>query len=355
MLVPSSTAPPAAPDPFQRYRAEVERYLRQQSWEDVPVMAGRNFEVLPLARGEYNLNFLLKSTDLQLIFRVNIGTQIDREDQILYEFQALRLLEGSGVTPRPWFVDDSRRLIDRGILVMEFLPGRTLDYRTDLEAAARIFSRIHQIGVREEDNHLIVEDHPLSLIFNECRRLLAVYFSSPLADPEIGQLLREVQAWAEEARLQETFFQADPWHCIVNTEVNSGNFIVNSDREAAWLIDWEMPRWGDPSTDLCHFCSPLTTLWRTSYRMVPEDSRTFLNTYARGLRSPHLRDTLGERMRLKMPFILLRGISWSAMAWAAYQEEYGGIRNERTWATLNTYLTPDFIRSLFSPYLPSLG
>ena len=68
---------------------------------------------------------------------MNVGTQIDRADQIVYEFRALKLLEGAGVTPRPYFVDDTRRRIDRGMLVMEFLPGAPLDYRRDLPPPPR--------------------------------------------------------------------------------------------------------------------------------------------------------------------------------------------------------------------------
>jgi len=87
-----------------------------------PLHARRSFEVLPLAQGEYNLNYLITAGSLRLVFRVNIGTQINRKDQVVYEYKALRLLEGSG-SPPAYFVDDSRRFFDRGILIMEFLPG----------------------------------------------------------------------------------------------------------------------------------------------------------------------------------------------------------------------------------------
>jgi len=70
----------------------VEAYLSARSWRDVPVMAGQSFRVTPLAQGEYNLNYLLTGDETQLVLRVNVGTQIDREDQIVYEYKALRLL-----------------------------------------------------------------------------------------------------------------------------------------------------------------------------------------------------------------------------------------------------------------------
>jgi hypothetical protein len=144
---------------------------------------------------------------------------------------------------------------------------------------------------------------------------------------------------------------ADPWPCIVNTEVNSGNFIVNRPLGTLHLVDWEMPRWGDPSQDLCHFCSPLTTLWKTDFRMTGAQKRTFVDDYRHRIGDNHLADTLDDRIRLRDPFVYLRGISWSAMGWIAYQTTFDGARNPDTWETLQRYLNYRFIRSLFDPLL----
>jgi len=191
----------------------------------------------------------------------------------------------------------------------------------------------------------------LTLIYEECAGLLRRYFDSDLAQPEIRDYLMDLKSWAAAARSQETYYRQDPWHCIVNTEVNSGNFIVNRQRQTIHLVDWEMPRWGDPSQDLCHFCSPLTTLWKTIWRMAPAEKRRFLKTYSRHLRDRHLRDTLIDRVRLRDPFVYLRGISWSAMGWVAYQTRFAGMKNPDTWAKLQQYMNLEFIRSLFDPFI----
>ncbi len=329
----------------------VVEYLSSRDWHDVPAMQGRNFTVQPLAQGEYNLNYLIASDDTQLVFRVNIGTQIDRDDQIVYEYRTLGLLKNSGVTPCPHFVDDTRRFFDRGILIMDYLPGEALDYNSDLEQAAGLFANIHQVQVEPERNHLIREDAPLSLIFEECAGLLQQYFDSDLADPGIRQYLIELKNWADTARVKEMYYQQDPWPCIVNTEVNSGNFIVNRKNGTIHLVDWEMPRWGDPSQDLAHFCSPLTTLWKTDWRMSSAQKREFLKSYCRHIEDRHLRDTLAERMRLRDPFVYLRGISWSAMGWVAYQTKFSGMKNPDTWAKLQQYMDLEFIRSVFDPVI----
>jgi aminoglycoside phosphotransferase (APT) family kinase protein len=338
-------------DAMRAMQTEVERYLTRRDWSDVPAMAGRTFAVAPLAGGEYNLNYLLRAGEEKRVFRVNIGTQIARDDQILYEFKALQLLAASGVTPQPYFVDDSRQDLAHGVSIMEYLPGRPLVYETDLDQAAVLLSRIHQVPVDPAANHLIREDAPLDLIYRECADLLQTYFDSELADPDIRSFLREVIDWARAARRRELFYQEDPWPCIVNTQVNAGNFIVNPEQSRMHLIDWEMPRWGDPSQDICHFCSPLTTLWKTDYRMTPTDRQRFVDGYVRKICDRHLRDTLSERIRLRDPFVYLRGISWSAMGWVAYQTEFDGLKNPDTWQTLVRYMRLDFIRSLFTPFM----
>lgn len=332
-------------------QARVEAYLAARDWTGVPVLAHGPFKVTPLARGEYNLNYLVTAGARQVVFRVNMGTQIDRDDQIQYEFAALKLLENSGVTPVPYHVDDTRTFFDQGVGIMAYLPGRALDYTTDRDAAADLFARIHQVPVAERHNHLIREAAPLDLIYRECARLLDNYFQSDLADPAVRSFLGDVLDWAAGARARERFYQEDPWPCIVNTEVNSGNFIVNPARRSIHLVDWEMPRWGDPSQDLSHFCSPLTTLWKTEYRMSPEEKSDFLAAYAHRIHDPHLRDTLAERVRLRDPFVYLRGISWSAMGWVAYQTAFDGLKNADTWRTLQRYMDIAFIRPLFEPFL----
>lgn len=329
----------------------VKDYLQGRQWPDLPVEPKAVFQVTPLAQGEYNLNYLIQSQNTRLVFRVNIGSQINREDQILYEYDALKLLSKTGVTPAPHFVDDSREFFDRGILIMDYLPGEPLNYERDYLDAAGVFARIHQEPVAAADNHLIVEEAPLTLIYSECRDLLQRYFDSDLADASIRTYLMELIQWADEARTTESYYQADPWPCVVNTEVNSGNFIVNRRKGSIHLVDWEMPRWGDPSQDLSHFCSPLTTLWKTPWRMRPNQKKAFLATYQDHVADRHLRATLIERVHLRDPFVYLRGISWSAMGWVAYQTEFAGMRNQDTWQTLTRYMDLNFIRSLFDPFM----
>jgi aminoglycoside phosphotransferase (APT) family kinase protein len=340
---------------LQTHQPHVERYLRHAEITGVPGWRpDADFTLEPLAQGEYNLNYVIHQGERAWVFRVNVGSQIQRDDQIVYEYNALRLLEDSGVTPRPFYVDDRRRHIEQGVLIMAYLPGGRLDYRRDLEAAARLFARVHTTPVPPDDNPLIFEDRPLSMTYEECARLLPVYLESDLADPALRDYLADVLAWAAEARHGERYFAQDPWRCIINTEVNAGNFIANRERGTLHLVDWEKPLYGDPSQDLSHFCAPMTTLWKTDYRMTPEAKRHFIDTYKAAIPDPHLRATLDERVRLRDPFNYLRGISWSAMAWVTYQTGEHAVRNADTFRKITAYLDLAFLRGMFDPYLQGM-
>lgn len=93
-----------------------------------------------LAQGEYNRNYLFTHpvTGRKLVLRVNCGSQMHLEHQIQYEYETLKLLRQSGRTPRPFYADGSLEKIPHGIMVMEFLPGHAMDYRTELSFGAGV-------------------------------------------------------------------------------------------------------------------------------------------------------------------------------------------------------------------------
>ena len=312
-----------------------------------------DFHVKPLAQGEYNMNFIVSQDNTAWVLRVNTGSQIglSLKDQIAYEYQTLQLLQLAQTSPIPYFLDNSLRLLPYGILGMSFLPGERLDYQKDLPSAARLFARYHQLDIPPGNNHLIVEEKPLTLTYERCCRMLEVYLSSDLANPDLCAYLLEVRDWADQARHREMYYLADPWHCIINTEVNNSNWIIDRTAGTYHLVDWEKPLWGDPSQDLSHFRVPTTTLWKTDYRMSMEDQASMMAAYKAAIQDPHLRDTIEERTRLRDPFNCLRGVSWCAMAWVQYQRGDHLLKNMDTYQKLSMYTDLDFVRSLFDPYM----
>ena len=338
------------------FTPQARQYISEARPRNVPEFTPeKDFTVTPLGQGEYNMNFLVSQGSFSWVLRVNTGSQIgltDRE-QIAYEFRTLTLLAPAEISPEPYFLDNSFRFLPYGILGMAYLPGEKLDYQRDLEDAARLMARYHQLDVPESSIHLIREERPLSLTYERCQRMMQVYLDSPIGDPEFQSYLREVRDWADHARQREGYYQRDPWNCIINTEVNNTNWIIDRQAGTLHLLDWEKPLWGDPSQDLSHFRVPTTTLWKTDFRMSEKDRDLMMSAYKNALADPHLRDTIEERTRLRDPFNCLRGVSWCAMAWVQYQRGDHLLKNKDTFRKLSLYVNLDFVRSLFDPFMKS--
>jgi aminoglycoside phosphotransferase (APT) family kinase protein len=339
---------------IQSFLPEAESYIKNAQPTGIPNWSPvQEFSIHPLGQGEYNMNFLVQQGKTVWVLRVNTGSQIGLTlaEQIAYEYKTLQLLEPADVGPKPYFLDNSLEFLPYGVLGMSYLPGEKLDYERDLTDAARLMARYHQIRVPKEKNHLIHEAQPLTLTYQRCLRMMDVYLNSNLADPDFRSYLIEVRDWADHARHKEIYYQQDPWNCIINTEVNNTNWIVDRQKSTLHLTDWEKPLWGDPSQDLSHFRVPTTTLWKTDYRMSNDDKKAMMDAYKESIDDPHLVNTIEERTRLRDPFNCLRGVSWCAMAWIQYQRGDHLLKNPDTYKKLSMYVDINFVRGLFDPYM----
>lgn len=313
----------------------------------------------PLARGEYNMNYTFRHpvTGKRLVLRVNTGSQMHLDDQIGYEYHALKLLESSGRTPRPVYVDGSREHLDYGVMVMEFLEGRPLDYRTDLKYAAECLAEIHSVPLEisdvrkdEKDNHiktvcgLYCPSNPLQAVLDECNEMAETYYHSELGGLSKKRQIERMLRLGE--RKAEAVKDYDGYCCIINTELNSGNFLINGEGRHNFLVDWEKPLYGDPAQDLGHFLAPTTTFWKTDVILTTEEIQSFVTEYESAVDSRFDLSGLRERLDLFVPITCLRGITWCAMAWVQYQEPGRLIRNKDTFRKMEEYLSDEFLEKI---------
>ena len=63
-----------------------------------------------LDQGEYNINYIFnsKTNNKKLVLRIATDSQMDLENQIRYEYEALKLLNKTGKTPEPIYCDDKK-------------------------------------------------------------------------------------------------------------------------------------------------------------------------------------------------------------------------------------------------------
>ena len=321
-----------------------QNYLRSDAFRDplgIPRQAELTFA--PLGQGEYNLNYRFRHpvTMQELVLRINTGSQMHLNNQIGYEFSALKNLEPSGRTPKALFCEP-----DRNCLVTEWLPGRPLQYETDMNIAAEIFADIHARPTPENCG-LLEPENPLEAILEECRQMVAHYHSWDKADPLVRSLLKTLE---NEISARDLSAPVGIRKCMVNTEVNSGNFLINPQGKS-YLIDWEKPLISEPAQDLGHFLVPTTTFWKTDVILTPEDVRHFVAHYRQAVNSRFETESLRERLPLYFTITCLRGVTWCAMAFREYSEPGRSLSNADTFLKIQDYLRPDFLENLLTNYV----
>ncbi len=308
---------------------------------------GNDYTISFLAQGEYNINYVIESKLGKYVFRVNTGSQLQLDNQIRYEYGALKRLEVSGVTPKVFYVDDTKEFIEYGILIMEFLEGKPLEYHKDLSKAGNIFSKIHSIDLNSSDiSSFIIEENIFSDRINEANRLLIEFWDSPIVDEKLKKYFNAFMDWAIKNKEKERYFIEDKWHVINNTEVNSHNFIIGDAK--SYLIDWEKPVISDPCQDLTQFLAPTTTLWKTDYVLSKEEKESFYRIYVNGLGSKD--KDIRERVHMYTPYLYLRALSWCAYAYIEYHNPNKAIKNMDTFNKIKEYLDIDFMKSLLGEY-----
>jgi hypothetical protein len=335
-----------------------------------------------LAAGEYHENWLVRAPAGPVVLRINrggaAGSQLGLADQISYEYRVLHALARCGATPRPLALapavsgSPAAGVLPGGALLMQWLPGRPLDYRTDAHHAARVFAAVHAAPVPPAvelpppgpvphalpRGVLAAQPDPVWAIVAESSALLARHAGHPLA-PRMAHARDALLAYRDRvARLAGDTRQlfADEAPVIANTEVNSGNFLVPGGDEAgipdapgvpaapcgAWLVDWEKAVVTTRYQDLGHFLSPTTTLWKTGFTFDAASRAAFLDAYRAALGDAgQPAPGAGEcaaKADVMVRAVLLRGLSWCLMAWHEYAGGGRALAHADTFRTIERYL-----------------
>lgn len=325
-----------------------------------------------LAQGEYNVNYLFAHpvTGRKLILRINTGSQMHLDRQIEYEAHALGLLETSGRTPKIFYCDGSKKVIDQGVLVMEYLPGVYPDYedREDMTAVIECLADIHSMPVQPADIvygepekvprdtvRLIAPDDPAEAILDECESMVKTYMDSPDGNDDVKKRLRKL---LDKGHMLALCKQNDhSLRCCVNTELNSTNFLLDSEtdqtganRRFARLVDWEKPLYADPAQDLAHLLAPTTTFWKTDVILEETEVEFLIGEYIKAVGGRFDTEGVRERTERLINITCLRGLTWCAMAWVQYRDPDKLIVNESTKKKLDAYLSDSFIKNIESRF-----
>lgn len=288
-----------------------------------------------LGAGEYNINFTFEEGDLKKVLRINMKSQMNLENQIEYEYETLQLLKDSGVTPKPYDLVTSTNLLPYKYLTMEFLKGRPLNYKTDMKIGAYLLSTVH--NTKYGENNLINSSNPFQLMFDECKQMAGEYLSWDKADEKVSSYINR---FLEKCLtlIPEKYSIANP--CIINTELNSGNFLIGEGKEDSYVIDWEKALIGECEQDLAHFLAPTTTFWKTDVILLENEINEFLEEYG------NYRNFDRKRFERYLIFNCLRGVTWCSMAFRQYSENDKMLMDDTTFKKISSYIELEFLEKV---------
>ena len=308
---------------------------------------GASLDPIPLGMGEHNQNYLFANpaTGQQFVLRINMVRQPFHENQVAYEFGALRALQISGCTPAPLYLDDSASAPGKGAMVIGFCPGKELDFDHlnpgDLKRTAALMADVHAVPVTES----CTVYHPvdaLRQLYDECADRFRVYRASAYEDARITRWAEKFLRAGQDA-LDAPCPMQDQAH-IINTEPLPSHFLLpENPAERGYFIDWERPIVGEVAQDVAYFTSPTTTFWDSEYLFTREDAQAFVEMYWQAVDGRFPRGSFDARFRAWRMMTALRSVTWCCKALVRYGAQGVDYRTDKTLRKLPIYLSDDFM------------
>ena len=284
-------------------------------------------DITELGNGEYNLNYKLND----MVIRINLASQMGLgENQLKYEFNALKTLEKSKVTPKVYDYYKNGKYLNKSFMTMEYVEGRPLNYDTDMDIAAKLLSSVHNLKV--DFNKFIWAKKPFLSMYKEFQTMFFHYQNYIHKDSIVESKILKFLKIARDSGLDSEI--ENP--CIINTELNNRNFIIG---EKSVVIDWEKPIIGECEQDLAHFLVPTTTNWKTDTILSEEKMLSFLKIYEKYRKVDY------DKFYKYLMFNSLRGVTWCSMAKVEYEQDRF-LSNEDTFIKINKFLSIEFLDML---------
>lgn len=291
-------------------------------------------------QGEYNANFLIDEG--KKLLRIALGSQMHLKNQIEYEYLALKGLQSSGAVAKVFECQPYTDLLAKGYLIQEYLPGRPLNYDTDLSIAANLLAKIHAVNPKTIP-HLIHASQPFQVMYNEFITMFSHYKNWRMKDELVTEKIENLLYSLTRYNLNEPLEGA----CVINTELNSHNFIINP--TGSYIIDWEKPLVGEREQDLAHFLAPTTTLWRTHHLIDSHQVEDFVKAYNNESFVP----VNEAKLQQYLHFTCLRGITWCAMAYRQYIESSKIKATDNAFKVIERFISLPFL-SMIEQYIEDL-
>jgi thiamine kinase-like enzyme len=179
-----------------------------------------------------------------------------------------------------------------------------------------------------------LQSQPVFDIAKESYGLIKRYEEHPLKGVQ-KRLLQYHEQVLKLGQATQDVFKNEKF-CVVNTEVNSNNFIIYGDE--GYLVDWEKAVLSYRYQDLGHFVVPTTTLWKSNYTFDRDSKIRFLKIYSDQLNYRESIDEIVMKTDILEKTILLRALSWCYMAYFEYTQQDRTLKDDTTFKRIQWYL-----------------
>jgi 2-phospho-L-lactate guanylyltransferase len=264
-------------------------------------------QIVPLGPQWTNDNYVITVSELygvtRYFLRLGKETGLGLMARLAYEFSVLQAMSRSGLTPRPYYCDEIAKVDGEpvGALLMEFLPGRSIDCIADWRLAAQTLALVHTQPV---DARLIVRERPLDDMCDHCSELVSAIGrrGDPGAAEEAGASLEALNSLADQARTM----LAEEALVVTHGAVRASDFIVDEDGDKVWLIDWENGAVSSRYADIGLFMAQASGLCPSGCFGSKDERLGFFEAYAATAGLDIGLDRLAERVAIYERAFVLR-------------------------------------------------
>lgn len=304
---------------------QIKNYIKNLDPKKLGLNQANNILIKEINRGGYNINYLVNFDNHKFLFRLNLDKYIDVDNQIEYEYQVLKYLEGKDIGPRPYFIDTSKEDLEHDLLVEEFIKNKPLKFGSKfLKDLGKLVRKLHLVPLPKND-FLIKNSNPLVDQWNFIKKKIDFIESTKFnqkflsfIDPYIPKIDRYVFSHSELFPTKEI--------CINHRDMVIENVLQTN--KGLRFIDWQAAMIDDPSYDLTLFFCDIMIEWNLGRGLTDKEKQIFLDGYQGG-------GSLSKKIDIRQPMTYLE-----LFIWIAYRTSY-------LYDKLEKNLVKDFDKEFF--------
>jgi thiamine kinase-like enzyme len=257
----------------------IKKYIQQEEvLAKLGIADASDVAVSVLGRGKFNLMHLVEAGGKRFVLRMNTYAPHEKTGKTCMEYEVLKSIEGTGIGPKVFLVDDSRSLFEGSVMVLEYIEGDVLDVEgiTDdvLRLVAGKYAELHKITF-DKHGGFPPEKDSVFLLGDELEEYYTLHRLRELRkDPDAGPVLHAFDGVLNLVRQKlherdEKFGKVKRFS-LLKGDNKTSNIIVKG--EEVRFIDWEFAKVGINIMDLVNFVS--------FARLDEPQKKVFLDAYA---------------------------------------------------------------------------